>query len=255
MSRLVAAEWRKVFTTKLWWGMLLGAVAFVALGVVAQIASNGGPRSELPPLSTAVTQQSLFATSAGGYVFSIIVGVIMMSTEYRHFTSRPTFLTTPHRGRVILAKLLVAFAVGAFYGAVCVAVTCAIAVPWLGAKGVSINWTANDLLLVLLGGGASVCIYATVGVGIGVLLRNQIAGVMASLAFLLVVEPLIAITPYIQEAYRYTPAGAAAAVTTYGTLRRNVQVVDPWQGALLLLGWGLLFAVLGWLITLRRDID
>lgn len=255
MSRLLRAEWRKLFTTRLWWGMLLGAVAFVALGVVAQIASNGAGRSEAPPLYTAVTQQSLFATSAGGYIFSLVVGVIMISTEFRHFTSRPTFLTTPHRGQVILAKIIVAFVVGVVYGLVCIGVTVAIAVPWLSAKGITIHWTDYDLLLVLLGGGASVCIYATVGVGVGVLLRNQIAGVMASLAFLLVVEPLIAITPYIQNAYKYTPAAAANAVTTYGTIRRGLDVLDPWQGALLLLGWGLFFAVLGWVLTVRRDID
>lgn len=255
MSALLRSEWRKVFTTKLWWGMLLGSLAFVALGVIAQIASNGSGRSEQPPLYTATTQQSLFATSAGGYIFSLVLGVILITTEYRHFTSRPTFLNSPHRGRVIAAKIAVAFAVGIVYGLLCIAMTVAIAVPWLGAKGISIQWTQFDLILVLIGGGASVAIYAIVGVGVGVLLRNQIAGVMASLAFLLVVEPLIAITPYIENAYKFTPAAAANAVTTYGTIRRGLDVLDPWQGALLLVGWGLFFAVLGWVLTVRRDVD
>ena len=41
---LLRAEWRKVITVKLGWGMLLGAMALAALGVVAQIASNGVAR-------------------------------------------------------------------------------------------------------------------------------------------------------------------------------------------------------------------
>ena len=41
MIHLLRAEWRKVTTVKLGWGMLLGAMALAALGVVAQIASNG----------------------------------------------------------------------------------------------------------------------------------------------------------------------------------------------------------------------
>ena len=41
MINLIRAEWRKVITVKLGWGMLLGALALAALGVVAQIASNG----------------------------------------------------------------------------------------------------------------------------------------------------------------------------------------------------------------------
>jgi ABC-2 type transport system permease protein len=41
MTRLLRAELRKVFTTRLWWGMLLGALAFTALEVVALIATDG----------------------------------------------------------------------------------------------------------------------------------------------------------------------------------------------------------------------
>ena len=41
MNRVVRAEVRKVWTTKLWWGMLIGSAAFAAIGVISQIASNG----------------------------------------------------------------------------------------------------------------------------------------------------------------------------------------------------------------------
>jgi hypothetical protein len=95
MTRLLRAELRKVFTTRLWWGMLLGALAFTALEVVALIATAGLKRSQSPPLTTAVAQRTLLASPRDAYIFSLIVGIIMITTEFRHFTTRPTFLGSP----------------------------------------------------------------------------------------------------------------------------------------------------------------
>lgn len=251
MIRLIRAEIRKLLSTKLWWGMLLGAVAFSSLGVVAQIASNGAPGNPQPRLSAASTQQQILASAVGGYIFSLVVGVILVTAEFRHFTSRPTFLIEPRRGRVIVSKLLVALGLGALYGIVCVGVAVGIAVLWLNAKGVTILWSQAELTRILLGAIAAVAIYAVVGVGIGVLLRNQIAAVMVSLAYLLIVEPLLRIIPGIKEVYEYFPGAAASAITA---ARAGTKVLEPWQGGLLLLGYGMLFAILGWVLTLRRDI-
>jgi hypothetical protein len=33
-----------------------------------------------------------------------------------------------------------------------------------------------------------------------------------------------------------------------------VTLLTNWQGALVLLGWGVLFAFVGWALTVRRDI-
>jgi len=251
---LLRAEWRKLFSTKLWWGMLLGAIVLSSIGVVAQIASNGASGNPAPPISNPVTQRAIFASATSGYLFSLIVGVIMVTSEYRHFTSRPTFLIEPRRGRVVIAKFVVAAVVGLLYAIVCSAVATAIAVIWLGATGVTIAWTSGDVLLVLLGVVAVVTIYAVVGIGVGVLIRNQIAAVIAALAYLLVVESLIAVIPVIRDAYRFLPGGAARALTAVTPGRIQTSLLQPWQGGLVLFAWAFLFAVLGWLLTVRRDI-
>jgi ABC-2 type transport system permease protein len=252
MIALLRSEVRKVVTTKLWWGMLLGAMAFAALGVVAQIATNGVKNNPAAPLSNPVTQRAIFSSAVGGYIFSVVVGIILITTEYRHFTSRPTFLLEPRRARVIVAKLLVAAGVGLLYGVACVAVSLAITVPWLSAKGVAIGWVANGLIVVMVGALGVVAIFAVVGVGAGVLFRNQISAVISTLAYLFVVEPLIAVIPVVKEAYRYLPGAAGDALT--GVSRNQSLLLPNWQGGLLLLGWGLLFSTLGWVLTVRRDI-
>jgi hypothetical protein len=250
--RLLRAEWRKVTTTRLGWGMLLGAMALAALGVVAQIASNGVRGNVALPLTAAATQKSIAASASSAYLFSVVVGIILITTEFRHFTSRPTFLIEPRRGLVIVAKLVVAAVVGVIYGVVCVALTAGIMAPWLGALGVTIRWVDNGVLLSMLSDVIVIAIFAVVGIGIGVLVRNQIAAVIGALVYLFVIEPLIDIIPVIQKAYPYLPGAAAGAIT--GASRGNLAHLDALLGGLVLLGWGLLFAVAGWMLTIRRDI-
>lgn len=252
MIALLRSEVRKVLTIRLWWGMLLGSMAFAALSVIAQIATNGLKNNPALPLTTSVTQRSIFASAISGYIFSVVVGIILITTEYRHFTSRPTFLLEPRRARVIAAKLVVAAGVGLLYGIACVAVSVAITVPWLSAKGVTIDWAANGLIVVMLGAVGVVAIFAVVGVGIGVMFRNQISAVITTLAYLFVVEPLVAVIPIIKEGYRFLPGASADALT--GVARNQALLLSNWQGGLLLLGWGLFFAGIGWVLTVRRDI-
>lgn len=256
MTRLLRAELRKLFTTRLWWGMLLGALAFTALEVVVLIATNGRARSELPPLTTAVAQRTLLAAPRSAYLFSLIVGIIMITTEFRHFTTRPTFLSQPHRGRVIIAKMIVAGLMGFIYAVAATLVTIAIAIPWLSAKGITLDWSGHDLGLVVLAAIAVVTIYAIVGLGIGCLIRNQIAAVITSLVYLLVIESIIGglgtLWSWLATIYEYLPGAAASAVTQVDV--RNSALLAPWAGGLVLLGWGTLFALLGWLEATSRDI-
>jgi ABC-2 type transport system permease protein len=252
VTRLLRSEVRKVTTTRLWWGMMLGSMAFAAVGVIGQIASNGVRNNPAPPLSSAVTQRAVFSSSVSAYLFSAIVGIILITTEFRHFTSRPTFLLEPRRGRVIAAKLVVAAGVGLLYGIACGAVALAIAVPWLSAKGVHIDWVANGLVVSMVGALVVIAIFAVVGVGVGVVFRNQVAAVISTLAYLFVLEPLVSVIPVVKDAYRYLPGAAAAAVS--GAARQGVTLLTNWEGGLLLLGWGLLFALAGWILTVLRDI-
>ena len=253
MTRLLRSEFRKAFSVKLWWGMLLGSMALAALGVIGTILTAGGTRTELPPLNFEATQHAVFASAAGADIFALVVGIILITTEYRHYTSRPTFLTEPRRGHVIVAKVVVAAVIGLIYAAATVATTVAISVPWFAAKGVTIEWSKFGIPTILIGAFAVVAIYAVLGLGIGVLVRNQISAVIGALAYLFVVEGLISILPYVKDVYQYLP-GAAAAAVLQASRNPNATLLNQWQGGLVLVGWGVLFAVLGWLVSIRRDV-
>ena len=253
MINLLRAEWRKVLTIKLGWGMLLGAMALAALGVVAQIASNGVRGSAAQPLTAAATQKSIAASASSAYLFAVVVGIILITTEFRHFTSRPTFLIEPRRGLVIVAKIVIAAVTGVIYGLVCAALTAAIMIPWFAAKGITIGWIDYGVLQSLVADIIVIAIFAVVGIGVGVLVRNQIAAVIGTLVYLFVLEPLVNIIPVIKNAYPYLP-GAAAAAITGATRGAGNSPLTALEGGLVLLGWGLFFAAVGWIFTIRRDI-
>jgi hypothetical protein len=85
-----------------------------------------------------------------------------------------------------------------------------------------------------------------------VVLHTQVAAVVATLAYLFVVEPLLSLPPVVKDIHPYLPAAAGTALV--GGSRPGFTLLPNWEGGLVLLGWGLLFAFLGWILTLRRDI-
>jgi hypothetical protein len=104
---------------------------------------------------------------------------------------------------------------------------------------------------VLVRSGLAIVVYGIIGVGVGALLRNQVGAIVGALVYLFVVEPLIRQIPATAPAYKWMPGGALEAMTA--TLQ-GPDLLQAWQGALLLLGYGLLAAVLGTVFAVRRDV-
>ena len=254
MIRLVRAEWTKLFTTRVWLGLLLGACAmaggFAALftGFAGRTGNDG---QALPDIGTSAYEQAAFAVSANATVLLLILGIIGMTQEYRHRTATPTFLVTPRRGRVVAAKLL-AYALAAVpIGLLVIATNVLVVEIYAGARGAAPSLT-GDNLRVLAGAWGALVIYAVMGVGIGALLRNQVGAIVGALVYLFVVEGIvIRAIPAIAPLFTWLPGGALQAMTA--TLDAT-DLLDPWQGALLLIGYGLVAAVLGTLFAVRRDI-
>jgi hypothetical protein len=94
-------------------------------------------------------------------------------------------------------------------------------------------------------------VYAIIGVGVGALLRNQVGAIVGSLVYLLVVESIVSGIGVLQGAYKWLPGGAVQAITSDF---QAPDLLQPWQGGLLLLGYGLLAALLGTLFAVRRDV-
>ncbi len=250
MIRLVRSEWTKLFTTRVWLGLLLGSCVMVAGFAALLTAFAGNPQSGIPPVGSEVYEELAFATAANVVVLFLILGIIGMTQEFRHKTAVPTFLTTPRRGRVVVAKL-VAYALAAVpFALVVLAVNYLVVVLHAGARGAVPSLT-GDNLRILGSSGLALAIYAVIGVGLGALLRNQVGAIVGGLVYLFVVEPVIRQIPATSGAYKWMPGGALEALTA---TFQGPDLLEPWQGGLLLLGYGLVAALVGTLLAVRRDV-
>jgi ABC-2 type transport system permease protein len=250
MIRLVRAECTKLFTTKVWLGLLLGGCVMVGGFAALLTGFAGNAESGLPGVGTPEFEQVAFSQATSATVLLLILGIIGMTQEYRHRTATPTFLTTPRRGRVVIAKLTAYALVAVPFALVVVAVNYGVAAVAAGARG-AVPELTGDNLRVLASSGLALVIYTVIGVGLGALVRNQVGAIVGGLVYLFVVEAIVRQISAIAGAYKWLPGGALEALTA--TLD-GPDLLEPWQGGLLLLGYGLVAALLGTLLAVRRDV-
>jgi len=250
MTRLVRAEWTKLFTTRVWLGLLLGSCLLVGGFAALLTGFAGNADSGIPPVGDPEFEQLALAQATGANVLFLILGIIGMTQEYRHRTATPTFLATPRRWRVVVAKLLAYALVAVPLALVVLAVNVLVVWLYAGARGAAPSLTADNLE-VLATSGLALVIYAMIGVGIGALVRNQVGAIVGGLVYLFVVEPVIRSIPATSGAYKWMPGGALEAMTA---TFEGPDLLGAWQGALLLISYGLVAALLGTMLAVRRDV-
>ncbi len=248
MNNLIRAEFRKLRTTQVWFWLLLACVGITALLAIVQLSTRNDLRGNV---------RDLFTTTQLAFVPAFVLGILGVTTEFRYQTITPTLLATPSRWRLIGAKLTTYALVGALYALACDVVAVAISVPWLRAKGINASFSADDVWTALLGIFLIVILYGLIGLGLGAFLRNQIVAVVLGLIYVLILEGLLSVIPYVQSAYAYLPGGAAAAILqqhqAYGNGDHN-HYVSAVAGVFLLLAYAMVLSVLGAAYSMNRDI-
>ena len=105
-ANLVRSEFKKISSTRLWWGLLIGAMLFAGAQALANAVfagvEPGAGQPATPGLDSPEAIRSVYALSAfsGAYIFALILGITGMTGEYRYQTITPTFLVSPRRPAV-----------------------------------------------------------------------------------------------------------------------------------------------------------
>jgi ABC-2 type transport system permease protein len=246
MTRVIAAELLKLRTTRTFYGVTLGALALVGL-----ISTAASAVSTFDAHDPAVTD--MLAIAALAQTFALVLGILAVSTEFRHGTLTPTLLTVPDRVRLVLAKLAAHTAAGLALGAVACALCAALVLGILSAREIDPRVDGGEIAAFVAGGAAATALFAALGVGLGALVRNQVGAIVGALAYLLAIEPILAFMPGIHESVqRYGLTGAAGAMT--GTSGDPTIMLDPVPASLLLTAYAAAFIVLGIATLRRRDI-
>ena len=101
-------------------------------------AATGALPGNAPALPEDGLAAVLYSTGTSvAYVFPLLVGTLMVTAEFRHKTLTPTFLATPRRGRVLVAKLAVGVFIGVILGVVGVVAAVGTSAAFLAGFGLS----------------------------------------------------------------------------------------------------------------------
>lgn len=148
-------------------------------------------------------------------VIAVLLGVLGMAGEYRHQTITTTFLATPRRRDVVVAKLIAHAVSGAVMALLSLAVSAAIAIPWLLSSGVDVSLD-GDIARVAAGLIVSTALYGSLGVSIGAVVRNQTTAAAVVLIWLLAIEGFIGDLLHDKSFVEWLPAAAGRAIVHVG---------------------------------------
>jgi ABC-2 type transport system permease protein len=241
MRALVGAEFLKLRTTRTALGFLAAIVLLTAAVQAATLATLD-----------VRTQDDLEQALAGGGIAStllLVLGIVATTGEYRHGTITSSLLAAPDRRRFVGAKLLAYLAAGALLGAAAALVTIAVGVPWLTARDAPLELLDAGDYLGLFAKAVAVCaLYAVIGVGIGAIVRNQVAAVVGTLIWLFVLETVIGVLSTSVAAYTIGGTGSVLSAAPVD------DALGPVAAGLVLAAWALGLGLVGAELEERRDV-
>ena len=248
MTALVRSELLKVRTTRGWWAFLAVIVLLTGVAVAGQVGSAGDEER-----STLEFQVGLADSVGITVILAIILGIMVITTEFRHGTTTPTFLAEPRRERVIAAKVIATAIVAVGFATLALAVTVAVGLPWLSIVDATWHVGEGEVLTRVAQAFLAVVMWALMGVAIGALVHSQVAGLVGTLVWIFLGETLIwglfGLVD-IDGAASYLPFRALDGADGTG----GDDLLGYWPAVAVSFGWIALLLLAGTMRTLRRDI-
>lgn len=269
LAAATRSETTKQFTTAMWWVLAIVLAVYVGftaavLGFVFSAAATGSLPGEGPPLPEEGLAATLYSTATSvGYVFPLLIGTLMVTTEFRHKTLTPTFLATPKRGLVLWAKMLVGTLLGVLYGVVGIAAAVGASAGFLSGYGLETELTSVDTWAQFGRMLLAYVLWVLIGIGVGALVRNQVGAIVGVLVFTQFLEPVgraaSAFVEGLGEFTQYLPGAASDALAGRSVFTMSVPedaaILDWWAGGAVLLGYAVVLVLLGHLLSWRRDVS
>ena len=274
MGGAIVSEIRKVFTTRLWWAMLLGMAVLaglIALGFAALVGTEFGedPSTGVNPFATMNVGVAQLVYNAGliqnfTTLFPLALGVLLITGEYRHQTITATFLSTPRRWVVLVSKSVAVVLIGVVYAVGHAAASVAGGAAMLAGKGHPTLLDDPEVWRSLGIGVLAFVVWTMLGFGFGMLVRNQVAAVLiavgASLIGQIALNIIFAIADWTWAA-KWLPGNLTGGmlITVDPTGGAGDPAAQPyfehwWLSAIILVGYAAVLAVAGSALTARRDV-
>jgi len=240
----IQAEILKIRSTRTTLGLLLGLVGLVLLTVLLT-----GLLSTASGLTDKQNQLSLLGDGGLAGIFAALAGILLVTSEYRFGTIRPTFLFTPRRTRVMSAKAIAGVLAGLAFAVLGEGLGFCIGYAILNGRGIPIALGAGGIALLLIGTLVGVALWGALGVGLGAVVQNQIGAVITLLAWGFVAENLL--FAFVPSVGRFGPVHAQSAMVGAATSH----LLPPAAGAVVFVAWIAVIVGIGVALSMRRDVD
>ena len=245
MSALLAAELLKLRTTRAWMGYT------AALVVLAAIVSAGYTGTvELFDAADDLSADIVSAATIAGLI-ALLVGIVVVTAEWRHGTMTRTLLVTPRRARVLTAKELIGLFIGALAAVIAIVVVLAVAIVILWRRDASFDFD-TDVALRMAQVVIASALWGAIGVGVGALLKGQTFAIVAAILWFVLVEGLVVGLlglADLEGVRDFLPGSALGALD--GSVENQL---SPAVGGLVGVGYAVAFAGLGYLRFSRSDV-
>jgi ABC-2 type transport system permease protein len=240
----IRSELLKIRSTRTTIGLMLGMIVLILLFTLLT-----GLLTHASGLASKEDQRQLLSLGSSAGVFSALAGVLLVTSEYRFGTIRPTILFNPVRSHVLSAKMIAGALAGLAFGVIGEAIGWAIGYALLDGRGITTVLSSSDVLLLALGGLAGVTVWGAIGTGLGAIIHNQVGAVITLLAWGFVVDSLL--FGLVPSVGRFMPTRAADAMMGL----KVHHLLSPGAGAVMLIAWAAALAAVGIALTARRDIN
>jgi ABC-2 type transport system permease protein len=279
MVRLIRAEFMKVRTTSTGWLFLTGFIVFTAMA----LAINGFgihhqlyPQQGLVSRAQAVAQVAQARSPAGvaaiaasmmtsgqrvGVLFALLLGVLVVTSEFANQTAAVTFVTVPRRTTVIMAKVAAAACCGALFWLVGTVIAAVSTPLFLYSQHVSTSlagWSVSRSVLLNL---VAFVAWGVFGLGLGAVLRSQLVSVIAAIAVYVGSFGTELVFTALYNSFHQGwmlgapvigPAVASEVMTTSGPA---FPYAPPgWVGGVFIIGYTVTLVAGGVVLTKRRDV-
>ena len=248
MTAQLRSELLKLRSTRTNVALLAWMVGLVVLVVALHVLSFG-----VGALSRDSNQMKILGLGTSiGALFAALLGAMSITGDFRTGTIRPTFLVTPRRTRVVTAKVMASMLAGVGIGLVAEALTAGAEAGGLAARGVHLELGGGDYAQLLAGGALAAALFSAIGVGVGAVVRNQVAAVAGLCVWLLFLEPLL--LGDVPSAAKYAPEASAGAIA--GAIQSQIAdtLIAPALGVVLLAAYAAVAGLAGSLLITRRDV-
>jgi ABC-type transport system involved in multi-copper enzyme maturation permease subunit len=244
MIAQIRAELLKFRSTRTTIGLILGMIVLVLLFTLLT-----GLLTHPSGLASREDQRQLLSLGSLASVFAALAGVLLVTSEYRYGTIRPTILFNPERSHVVAAKVVAGALAGIALGVLSEAIGWAIGYAILDGRGITVVLSSGDILLLTLGGLAGAALWGAIGAALGAIIHSQVGAIITLFAWALVVDDLL--FGFVPSVGRFTPTRAQDALMGL----RVQHLVSPGVGAITLIAWAGALAVIGIALSVQQDVN